>query len=209
MDFRRPRPRAEKELPRLRWYQWRLRSLFLLTLLAAIAMSYVSVTVQSLHKQKAIADEIRAAGGLVKSEKTWLGRLLRDNSLANVTGVVLDGASGSDARLEHLKSLTQLQVLHLADARISDAGLVHLAGFHHLESLVLRNTRITDAGLAHLEGLRYLRNLDLDNTQISDSGLAHLERLERLELLFVHGTKITDHGINRLKEALRNCSVSH
>ena len=34
-----PSPTAEKKPPKLRWYQYSLRSLFLLTLLVAIGMS--------------------------------------------------------------------------------------------------------------------------------------------------------------------------
>ena len=34
-------PAAEKKRPRLRWYQYRLRSLFVLTTLVAIGMSWL------------------------------------------------------------------------------------------------------------------------------------------------------------------------
>jgi hypothetical protein len=35
-------PAAETKPPKLRWYQWRLRSLFLLTLLVAVDMSWLN-----------------------------------------------------------------------------------------------------------------------------------------------------------------------
>ena len=85
-------PTAEKKQPKLRWYQYSLRSLFLLTLLVAIGMSWLAVTMRNQRKQKAAAEAIEKAGGTVKSEPTWLGKLLRDDSLVSVTAVVLSGS---------------------------------------------------------------------------------------------------------------------
>ena len=48
-------PTAEQNQPKLRWYQWRLRSLFFLTFLVAIGMSWLAVTIQNQRKQKAAA----------------------------------------------------------------------------------------------------------------------------------------------------------
>ena len=69
------------EPPKLRWFQYRLRSLFLLTLLVAIGMSWVAVTMRKQRKQKAAAEEIEKLGGTVDSEPTWLGKLLRGRFL--------------------------------------------------------------------------------------------------------------------------------
>ena len=44
---------------------------------------------QNQRKQKAAAEAIEKAGGKVKSEPTWLGKLLRDDSLVTVTFVEL------------------------------------------------------------------------------------------------------------------------
>ena len=82
---------AENKPPKLRWYQWRLRSLFVLSLVVAIGMSYVAVTIQNQRKQKAAAEEIRKVGGVVISEPTWLGKLLGDDSLVKVTAVCFSG----------------------------------------------------------------------------------------------------------------------
>ena len=74
-------PAVEKPVPKLRWFQYSLRSLFLLTLLVAIGMSYVAVTMRNQRKQKAAAEAIEKAGGKTQSKPTWLGTLLRDDSL--------------------------------------------------------------------------------------------------------------------------------
>ena len=57
-------PTVERPEFRLRWFQYRLRSLFLLTLLVAIGMSYVAVTIERQRRQKAAAGGDREGGGL-------------------------------------------------------------------------------------------------------------------------------------------------
>ena len=59
--------------------------MFLLTLLVAVVMSWLTVTIQDQRKQKAAADAIEQLGGKVGTEPTWLGKLLRDESLVRVS----------------------------------------------------------------------------------------------------------------------------
>ena len=108
---------------KLRWYQYSLRSLFLLTLVVAIGMSWLTVTMQNQRREKAAAEAIEKAGGGVKCEPTWLGKLLRDESLVNVVEVQLIGTADTDARLIHLEGLSQLRVLNLKNSSVTDAGL--------------------------------------------------------------------------------------
>jgi hypothetical protein len=57
-------PAAQNDPPKLRWYQWRLRTMFLLTLLVAVGMSWLTVTIQSQRKQRATARAIGKAKGV-------------------------------------------------------------------------------------------------------------------------------------------------
>jgi len=66
---------------------------------------------------------------------------------------------------------------------VTDAGLEHLTGLHQLEKLELYDTGITDAGLGHLKELRQLRELGLSGTEVTDAGLEHLKGLRRLHTL--------------------------
>ena len=50
------------EKPKLRWFQFRLRSLFIFTTLVAIGMSWVAVTMQNQRKQGAAAVAIKKGG---------------------------------------------------------------------------------------------------------------------------------------------------
>lgn len=209
-------PTAEQKPPKLRWYQWRLRSLFLLTLLVATGMSWLTVTIQNQWKQKAAAEAIVKAGGTVESETTWLGKLLRDDSLVSVTEVSFYhyGGTATDAVLVHLERLNHLQSLDVGATDVTDGGLVHVRGLSNLKSLGL-GWEVTDAGLLYLKGLSQLKWLGLHKTQVSDAGLVHLQGLSQLQYLFLPDTQVTDAGIvhlqglNQLVELdLRNTKVT-
>ena len=109
-----------------------------------------------------------------------------------------DGTLATDAGLQYLKRLTNLQRLDLGGTRTSDAGVKHLKGLTKLRELVLDETQVTDAGLKHLKELTNLEWLDLDVTQVTDAGLKHLKGLTNLEKLYLQGTQITDIGLKHL-----------
>jgi hypothetical protein len=201
-----PSPTAAQKPQKLRWFQWRLRSLFVLTLLVAIGMSWLTVTIQCQRKQKAAAEIITNGGGTVSSRPTWLGKLLRDDSLIAVTVVNLSGVEfvggkppTTDDVMPYLEGLDQLQELLLDETQVTDAGLAHLHGLSQLQTLDLAFTHVTDAGLVHLQELSQLRSLNLAVTPVSDAGLAHLHGLSQLRSLVLHGTKITDAGLVHLE----------
>jgi hypothetical protein len=199
-------PTAEQP-PKLRWFQYRLRSLFILTTLVAIACSWAAVEMQNQRKQGAAAEVIKKAGGLVKAEPTWLGKLLRDDSLVRVTLVNFSRQPSTDDVLVHLQGLRQLRGLWLGNTQVTDAGLVHLQGLSQLQSLGLDDAQVTDAGLVHLRGLNQLQRLWLKSTKVTDAGLVHLQRLSQLRQLVLVSTKVTDEGVKKLQQALPNCKI--
>jgi hypothetical protein len=203
-------PESAAPPPTLRWFQYRLRSLFILTTLVAITCSWAAVEMQNQRKQKAAAETLKKAGGRVDSEVTWLGRLLRDDSLVRVRNVDFNGQSSSNdvlthlqglrqAGLPHLQRLRQLQYPWLDNIKITDTELVHLQELRQLESLGLGNTTVTDAGLAHLQGLQKLLALQLYNTRVTDAGLVHLQGLKQLQGLGLGRTQVTDAGLVHLQ----------
>lgn len=105
----------------------------------------------------------------------------------------------TDAELEHLKVMPEMQVLMLGNTQVSDAGLEHLAGLTNLTSLRLEGTRVTDAGLEHLQGMTRLESLCLSDTRIAGTGLEHLEDMTNLQSLWLDGTQLTDTGLGHLK----------
>ena len=86
------------------------------------------------ERQKGAIRKIEHLGGSVEMlprGPEWLRDRFGNEGLRlfdDVSEVYLDGTQASDATLDHLDSLTNLQCLLLADTRISDAGLVHLEG---------------------------------------------------------------------------------
>jgi hypothetical protein len=130
-------PAAENQPPKLRWYQWRLRSLFVLTFLVAVAMSYLVVLRQEGRKQKAAVDKISTCGGKAKVVPTWLGRFLHDDSVVKVTSVFFVGTqyADADAGMKHLKGLDQLEELCIDNANLTDAAMEHLQWVPQLKSL--------------------------------------------------------------------------
>ena len=82
-----PNPQPATPTEKLRWYQYRLRTLFVLMLLVSVGMSWVAVTIQMQRRQKQAAEAIEKLGGFVTCKPTWLGKVLRDDSLVSVTDV--------------------------------------------------------------------------------------------------------------------------
>ena len=74
--------------------------------------------------------------------------------------------------------------LSLAHTQITDAGLEHLEGLTNLQKLWLEGAQVTDAGLVHLKGLTNLRELHLRDAQVTDAGVKDLqEALPDCEIL--------------------------
>jgi hypothetical protein len=134
-----------------RRFQFSLRSLVILTFLVASLCSWLAVTMQDQRKQKAAAVAIKKAGGTVWSERTWVGKLLRDDSLVKVTEAHFEGQPTTDAGLTPLEALSQLQTLRLCYTKITDAGLAHLQALSQLQWLGLNGTKVNDQGVKKLQ----------------------------------------------------------
>ena len=200
------------------WFQFSIRSLLLLTVVVAIACSWLAAERQQARKQEAAVEAIKELRGSVWYDyqwdvstawitvnheeppgPTWLRTLLGNDFFANVAYVALPSPQVTDAGLEHLKRLSQLQWLQLARTQVTDAGLEHLKGLSGLQMLDLNDTKVTDAGLEHLKGLSRLRWLGLFNTRVTDAGLEHLKGFSELRSLGLRGTKVTDAGLKHVK----------
>ena len=140
-------------------------------------------------------------------EPSWLRNLVGVDFFSAV--VMIYGTKITDAGLEQLCNMTQLQRLDLSHTQITDAGLEHLEGLTQLQDLWLYDTNVTDAGLEHLNGLTQLQVLWLYDTDVTDAGLEYLNGLTQLQVLSLYGTKITDAGVKKLQQALPNCKIDH
>jgi Leucine-rich repeat (LRR) protein len=196
--------------PKLRWYQYSLRSLFVLMTLVACACSWYAYEMNEAAKRRAAIEKIIEAGGKVlyydasnpnsgepPAWYAWLRKLHGDEHLGNAIAV----GEGPWTKLERL---------HLDRTQITDAGLVHLRGLTKLEVLNLsRSPSIDGSGLVHLKDLTNLKVLYLASTQITDAGIMHLKDLTNLEYLSLYDTQVTDEGVKKLQDALPNCKIDH
>jgi hypothetical protein len=206
-----------------RWrFQFSIRSVLWLVVVVAIPCSWLAVERKEASKQHEVVEAIRKLGGTVwydyqysyqlhffttryesasttPSGPAWGRQLLGDEFFTNVAFADFQKTRVTDAWLEHLKGVAQLQVLNLDGTQVTDAGLEQLSGLTQLRALNLDSTRVTDAGLKHLKGLRQLERLSLRWTQLTDAGFEHLKGLTQLRSLYLNGTKVTGAGFVHLK----------
>ena len=216
---------SQPETParKLRWYQYSLRSLLILMLVASFGMSWIAVRMKRARQQKEAVKEIEKAGGWVIYDyevdefftplsspvppgPIWLRNHLGEHFFASVVEVHFASSPTRDC-LVHLKGLTQLRWLDLQGTRVTDASLEHLKELKQLQVLGLDGANVTDAGLRHLKGLTRLEMLSLNDTQVTDACLEYLKGLTHLWRLELHRTNVTDEGENALQRALSECEI--
>jgi hypothetical protein len=205
-----------------RWrFQFSIRSLLVFVVVAALPCGWLASQMKEAERQKAAAEAIMKLDGLAwYDHQYWessdgtkivhvdarpsgpvsLQSLLGRDFFNSVVAVVLDGTKVTDADLEHIEVLAQIQELDLERTPITDAGLGNLKSLTRLQRLNLGQTQVSDAGLNHLKGMRQLRNLDLDDTQVTDTGLELLIEMPQLQGLGLYHTRVTDAGLEHLKK---------
>jgi hypothetical protein len=223
--------------PRLRWYQYSLRTLFIFVTLCAIACSWFATEYRRVQRRHLAFEQVTEYAytygtGEPEWYNRWLYDLVGDERCARVEFLIFNSQSDvtdedmksvgqfeellqlsvpsdavSDRGLESIEGLTQLEDLGLSSPNISDAGLAHLSGMKQLRHLRLNGCKITDGGVELLKGLSQLETLSLAGTKITDVGLERLQGLRHLEELDVTDTRVTAEGVNRFRRALPNCKL--
>jgi hypothetical protein len=127
----------------------------------------------------------------------WLVDLVGVDYFGHVILVTIHGQT--DAGMQVIATLPELEFLDVSESALSDAGLVHLKGLSRLRTLLLDQTAITDNGLVHLEELTNLSGLSLYNTRVTDNGLVHLRPLTKIATLNLIATQVTDAGLVNLE----------
>jgi len=216
----------EDERPRLRWIQFRLRTLLIAILVLSLPLSWFGDRLRKARRQREAVEVIRRWGRNVtydwetdlaakpppigkKPYPLWLRELLGDDFFFDVDVADCGRTDFGDVEATCLKGLGNLEWLLLYDTQITDVGLGHLEGLTELQVLDLDGAKISDAGLEHLKGLTSLKWLSLDDTQITDAGLEHLKRLPKFEYLSVKNTNVSPEGVKKLQEALPNCEIKY
>ena len=192
--------------PRLRWYQFRLRSLLVFTLVVSVCLGWLTYERRKIaERREAFWNPDTLFPYRLPSQPTWRLWLFGDD-WPSYAKAMWSACLIRDTELEGIKGMSHLETLRLNQSLITDHGLFHLKDLPRLRELELVRTRISDAGLAHLSALPLWR-LDLRETQITDAGLRHLKNQKQLLGLRLKGTRVTDEGINELRAALPNLTV--
>lgn len=96
-------------------------------------------------------------------------------------------AGATDAGLEALLPLAELEQLRVWPAKISNQGLATIGQLACLRFLDLNGSAVDDAGLANLAGLSSLEVLDLRRTRVTDGGLVHLISRPDADCMYLNG----------------------
>lgn len=182
-------------------------------LLAALTLAAAAAAPAAAQPEAALAEQIQAQGGnIIRDERgqvvgvslarTWAtdADLERILTLENLQSLDLSLTYVSDAGIERLQELQNLREINLFAAEfITDAAIAFLRGHKRLERLNLRGTDVTDTSLVFIAEMTGLKALDISYTQISDVGLEYLAELTQLEALNLGGNKISGVGLHVLK----------
>jgi hypothetical protein len=126
--------------------------------------------------------------------------LARLKRLPHLHSLQIRGRKLSDADLDQLRSLTDLEWISLwQEAEITDHGMQNLSGMRQLKALEFRKTKITDEGLRCLRGATQLVSLDIGGARFTDAGLEHLKDFSQLKKLDLGNVELTEAGVDRLK----------
>jgi hypothetical protein len=202
---------SRQRRPKLRWYQYSLRTLLAFVTLCALLCSWYAVKKQQAKREQEAAVVFGNLGAYLEwsepSGPQWVRNCLGDELFTSVSEIVLAETEVRDADLAYLHGLPQLETLSLFNTKISDTGLENLKGVPQLRTLCLLGTKTSDAGLENLKGLSHLEYVDLVGTKVTDAGLEHLKGLKRLEIVIVGGTAVSDAGMEELEGAIQGCWV--
>jgi hypothetical protein len=212
-------PKVEPPKRKRRWFQFRLRTLMIFTLICAIPCAWLGRKIDKKRREREAVDVIQRLGGYVQYEyqsmpggpprqppgPEWLRSLLGEDFFNEVDFVALQKLSEPESHRR--TELNQVYGMKLNGRNVADAAMERLEGLTRLHHLYLTNSEVSDGYLIRLEGLTELQTLDLFGTKITDAGLIHLKRLAQLDTLWLGEEFVTDAGVADLQKALPNCKI--
>lgn len=205
--------------PRRRWFQFRLRTLLVLTAIAAVALvGVLRERSRIAEQQRVLRPHVKAVANVIPNWRDDLwgydhthyaqyieANLLTDDDLQYLLRlpalkelIVTNDPILTGPGLAYLQDVPSLRRLTLSETGVNDAGLEHLAGVTQLEYLRLTGGKFTGRGFAHLAGLSRLKRLDIEGRNITDDGLEPLGRLTQIYELALRVSGCTDAGLKHL-----------
>ncbi|MBA3936073.1 MAG: G protein-coupled receptor LGR4 [Planctomycetes bacterium] len=138
-----------------------------------------------------------------KIEDSWLPPLL---TLTNLKSLSIEGHGrlGDDslAQLQHLTTIPGLTALELVGFKATEAGLERLAGLKNLERFAFIGFPIPGHALAKFAGWTRLTSLNLHSNNLDDEGMGYVcDRFPNLEFIKLwHSQSLTDASAEHLSK---------
>jgi Leucine Rich repeat len=214
--------------PKRRRLRYTIRSLLVLTAVAAVLAAVAGLERREYLRQARIAAELVECGYDVGWEEKYFGLsrrvvVVKPTVYRSSFYVPLAGEYGQlDPEIWYPKwaerlaptlcqfyNLKALRELSLAESGIDDSHLPLIARCTNLQQLDLSRTLITDRGLENLAELKQLVRLDLSFTAVTDQGMAHLARLDNLRYLCLSNSNVGDEGVASLQRAIPGLKINY
>ena len=219
--------------PKRSWFRFSLRTIFIVTTLAAAGLAWVASERAQSRRELVIARQLTDGGAEVdfiglfdnpnlwwEQQPWWCAQL---GDLLGRRVVLVRQSPSSPADLTPFAECQNLRWIELNDTQVSDlaplAGLkklgvlyvsrspvrdiTPLAGIKSLFELRLDGTQVTD--LSPLAGLENLAELSLQNTPVTD--LTPLYGLKNLRWLDLTATSISEEQMSAIRQALPGCQI--
>ena len=211
-----------------RWrFQFRLRTLLVLTVVVALPCSWLGLEMKRAKQQRDAVAAIRRLGGNAIHDREfdvtasddgdllvclaqinppaplWLRTLVGNDFFTTVDHVTLRvehaGARAlSPEELHDLRDLLDGKPVHRARITFTDAGLEYIRCLKQVKKLDLSGTQVTDERLELVRGLSELQELNLSGTRVTDAALEHIVGLAALASLDLSGTDVTGASLDCL-----------
>lgn len=159
-----------------------------------------------------------AFGKKVRNDLDCTGALAVLHSFPKLASLSFPLTSLSDAGLQEIGKLHQLESLRIADkayfaapgpANITDAGVKHLADLSRLQVLQLQNCKLTDASMPTIGSFASLTELSMRGNDITDAGIKELSG-PKLGVVRMATTKIGAAGLAHLANLpIESLGLSH
>lgn len=189
--------------PRL---QFRLRTLFLLTLALAVLCSWMSVTIASYKREARAYGTLLSQSGPLYYEfnhfwfeplpkyapSTIVIRLCVEEqpSVLKTAMLCLDEPERDLSVLSEFAHLDRLRL----SGKVNDENIAHLTAVSNLNYLHIISSDVTDGSLKHLSNCRRLRKLHIHLTEITGSALADSPCLTNLQTLQISSEQLAQGG---------------
>ena len=158
-----------------RWFQFSLRTLMIFMAVVALACGWLATKIEKKRRERQAVELVLSKGGQVGFDyqrwkmpaghtgykgnveppgPAWLRSILGENFFSEAEMVFINYQKPStltDADLDSIKNLGQLESLWLPGVNVTDAGLVHLKGMAKLRYLDFRGSSVTDEGINDLK----------------------------------------------------------